>query len=219
VIRWEHHPEEKEFSKKYRSLAMPRLDASPEIHELITESPVPDLTSIIERGNIIALRSVMEQHALIDMPFDQFFAAAEKIAGQTAAKQAKRPADEEEASAAAPAAPAPAARSRRTTKSNPKQPDYPPGTVMLPCDACKVDMAEDDTTCWNCGAKYEVEEEQPPKPAPKAAAKPAQKPLPKGEPDFVNPPAPKYANFAKPECPDPEADPAAFPVDDDDLPF
>ena len=211
VIRWEYKPQEQEFDKKYRALAMPKLQLSPEVRELIYDAPLPDIASMIERGNIASLRSVMEKHALIDLPFDKLFEAAENTMGQTAPEQEP-----------APSAPKPAAR--RSPKSEPSQPDYPAGTVTLPCDACGATMAESDVTCWKCGAKYEVD---PPAESP---AKPPEAPMPPAKPTAASakpkakeqapeapatPKAPPAAN-----CPVPETTPATWPGESEDkLPF
>jgi len=63
------------------------------------------------------------------------------------------------------------ARARRGTppKAEKRKPDYPKGTVLIPCDKCGEDMADYEDTCWNCGAKYELDEDVPPPKAPKAS--------------------------------------------------
>lgn len=181
VIRWSYRPKEQEFSKKYHALPMPRIVIGPEARALILDADPPDISSTVARGNIASLRSVMESVALIDMPFEEFFAAAEAAEAGGAdrapvpARQASRPAAPTAPSvpkeAARPAAPAPVARRAAAAAPPRKQPpQYPPGTRMLPCDACKADMAETDTVCWSCGARYEVDEGA--QPTPTASAKP-----------------------------------------------
>lgn len=51
-------------------------------------------------------------------------------------------------------------------------PQYPKGTVLIPCDSCGAQMADTDDTCWKCGAKYELDDAQPQKPPP-APARPS----------------------------------------------
>jgi len=199
AIRWQYKPKEVEFSKKYHALAMPRLELSPEIRDLIFDAPAPDLTSIVGRGNVASLRAVMEAHALIDLPFDRLFAAAEqqeqapaprahdtghqtRPAGPKPPARASAPAHDEDAHGAPhvpanemtrrppPDAPAPARRQAKPpAPAGPVEPVRAPGTVTIPCDACNAPMAEDEDTCWKCGAKYELD-------APPPAAKPAPKP-------------------------------------------
>lgn len=152
AIRWQYKPNEVEFSKKYHALAMPKVVLAPEIRELIFDSPAPDIGAIVGRGNVASLRAVMESHALIDLPFDRLFAAAEA---------------QEQAPSPAPAA----RRAKAPAKAEPKEPTYPPGTVIMPCDACGAEMAETDDTCWKCGAKYELD--APPAVAPVKASSPA----------------------------------------------
>lgn len=169
-INWEHNPKAKRFDEKYVARIVSRNKLNEEIEELIKSDP-PDLSQLIERGNVAQLRASMESHALIALPWDEIFGPAEQQSGV-----APRPRVEDEPKPAATAA-------RRTrgaaAKEEPKQPVYPPGTVTLPCDACGAIMAEDEDTCWKCGAKYELDEEPKPKPKAekpaKAEAKPAQK--------------------------------------------
>jgi hypothetical protein len=152
AIRWMYQPEEAEFNKKYRALAMPRLAYTDEIRALIEESPAPDISNLIGRGDIATLRASMEEHALIKLPFDRIFAAAEaEGGGQRSAAAPKAP-------PSAPRAPevhtepakAEPARARRgsAAKAEPKKPDYPPGTVIIPCDRCGAEMADYDDTSW-----------------------------------------------------------------------
>lgn len=168
-INWEHNPKAKRFDEKYVARIVSRNKLTDEIEELIKSDP-PDLAQLIERGNIAQLRTSMETHALIKLPWDDIFGPAEQQSGS-----APRPRIEDEPKAA----PAPARRTRgAAAKEEPKQPVYPPGTVTLPCDACGATMAEHEDTCWKCGAKYELDDEPKPptKPMPQEAkAKPAQK--------------------------------------------
>lgn len=50
-------------------------------------------------------------------------------------------------------------------------PDYPAGTILIPCDACGAKMADTDEECWKCGARYDLEPLPPKKgPDPKSRA-------------------------------------------------
>jgi len=172
AIRWEYRAQEQEFGKKYRALAMPKLALTPEVRDLIYDAPLPEIGELIARGNVAALRSVMEQHALISLPFDSLFAAAEAATGQVLSQQEPRVAQprqvprveqsqrrdvspQEEPRAASSAS----MGQRKPAKSQPAQPTFPPGTVMLPCDACGAPMAETDEVCWKCGARYEIDDD------------------------------------------------------------
>lgn len=203
AIRWEYHPDEQEFSKKYRALALPKVSLSPEVRALIVEATPPDIKALIDRGDAIALRAVMETAAKIDLPFDDLFAgSAGPVARATAPvraalaanRRAARPTEGDYDDAPPTASPetarqeaarvtdrhaGDAPRRRRATRpSGPQMPDYPPGTVLVTCDSrdCGVPMADTDDTCWKCGAKYDLEPD--PEPArPPAKARDHAKPV------------------------------------------
>jgi hypothetical protein len=180
-IGWEYDANAVKFDDKYRARIVSRHKLTDEIDELIT-GDAPDLSQIIERGNLAALRTSMEAHALIDLPWDEIFGPAERAAGGNAPRaRSEEPAMRAKESAPETAKEPPARRTRAAAKEEPKQPVYPPGTETLPCDKCGAIMADYEDTCWKCGAKYELDDEPeetpPPKAAskPKAEAKPAQK--------------------------------------------
>lgn len=180
IIRWQYREAEVEFSKKYNSLALPKvhpksgeLMLTEEIRALIIDSPAPDLGPTIARGNAGGLRAVMERHALIDLPFDKIFGPAEKIEGvrkrdedepSEAEADEPAPAPRQRAAAKAPPAPpakaeAPAPRRRApAAPTGPVEPPRPAGAPVLPCDKCGARMLETEVTCWKCGAKYEIDE-------------------------------------------------------------
>lgn len=187
AIRWEYHPDEQEFSKKYRSLALPKVPLTPEIRAFIVDAQPPDIQPLIGLGDAVALRAVMETAAKIDLPFDSLFAPSAGPAdrAQVPARQAPRrespPITEaaEYAEVAADSKVAAGPRRRRQTRpaepTEPQMPDYPAGTVFIPCDSrgCGAKMADTDDTCWKCGAKYELDEPKPPVKA-QSRAKPLQ---------------------------------------------
>jgi len=187
VIRWQYKEHEQEFSKKYNALAMPKIEMSPEVYDLIVDSPAPDLGQTVARGNAIGLRAVMEKHAVIALPFDAIFGPSEKADGSRGshaepAERAARPAVAPARPAAAPARPAerpsapePVVTRRRAAPAapaGPVEPERAPGTVTIPCDKCSAPMGEDEAVCWKCGAEYEIADAPAPapKPKPKAAA-------------------------------------------------
>jgi hypothetical protein len=98
----------------------------------------------------------MEAHAQIDMPWDEIFGPAEGLSGVAPKQESDAPAQRR--TRQAPAA------------AKPTKPEYPLGTVTLPCDKCGVEMADHEDTCWNCGAKYVLDADE--KPAAKPAAQP-----------------------------------------------
>jgi hypothetical protein len=183
AIRWQYREKEQRFDEKYRALAMPKLAITPEIRDAIFDAPPPDLGPLVSRGNVASLRSVMEAKALIDLPFDRLFSAAEELE-QAPSPAEPSPAAKTSVSKAVPAAlkadaPAPARRKAPPVKAEPTQPVYPAGTVTLPCDKCGATMAETDDTCWKCGQTYEMDAPEPAKaavPIAKEKAAPAGKP-------------------------------------------
>ena len=191
AIRFQYKANEQEFSKKYNALPLPKAELTPEIREAITETAPPDISEHIARGNIAGLRTAMEQAALIDIPWDVIFGAAEREenGGEESAPRAPARPQARPAQPAAPQAPpeqqtsASGQARRRAPAASPKptRPDYPPGTVILACDNCGADMADTDPVCWNCGAKYEIDGAPTPPPAPLARPKPAAAPPPESD--------------------------------------
>jgi hypothetical protein len=91
-----------------------------------------DLSDELEPGNCRELRTLFEAHALIDMPFDLFFAEAEREGLMEADdRRAKRP---------------------ETKKAEPEP-------ERFRCDACDSDglTADRNTTCSACGAHYDAD--------------------------------------------------------------
>jgi hypothetical protein len=186
ALRWEHHPNEQEFNKKYKAIAMPRIQVTAAIRSLFDEDP-PDTEFIVGPGNIATLRAELEARALVELPFDDIFGAAEEATGQTPPppkqtkktkgkkKTTKKPkpppepepeADEEEADEeeAAPAKPAKKKTAKKKTakKKTAKKPEPPPPPPkeQVECEECGGLMDEDATVCPHCGAEYELEDEE-----------------------------------------------------------
>lgn len=200
VIAWEHHPNAKEFTKRYKAIAMPRFEITHQIEELISGEP-PDITNVVKPGNITKLRAELEARCVLKdksvIPWDDIWGPAERAGygdDDTGAKAAENEAQEavddmankrRRASAQVPAevkaepapepTPGPAATGRRRKKvePEPEPPPPPPAVNMIPCDECGKPMPETATTCPHCGAEYELEDEPapPPPPAPKAGRK------------------------------------------------
>ena len=139
AIRWKYRPEQAEFNKKYVAIAMPKLEMSKEIRSLIFDTPAPDITDTIAKGNAEALMSVMQRVACIDLPLEQLFAPVMGERGYRGSVQV--PAGVGDTTPA----PAPGGRRRATA---PQPPNFPPGTVLIPCDACGAKMPDTADTCW-----------------------------------------------------------------------
>lgn len=136
AICWEHHASEKVFDKKYEADDRPKLKLTPEIEALITgEPPTDQLERVKAPGRLRELRDQMEKFALIEMPWDEFFADAEAKEKELRGDEADFPyganADEGEvdpdAIAKADAAMAEAAQTNATPK--PAAPPPKPATA------------------------------------------------------------------------------------------
>ncbi len=203
VIRWEHHPNAKEFNKKYKAYPVRKIAITPQVRELIDSDP-PDIDNLIRGGNVSKLRAELEARCVLQdpsvIPWDDIFGPAEAAgygdreeeAEPDAAEDAPPPVQKKapvtkpktEAPPAKPAAePAPAATGRKR-KEAPKpepEPEPEPETEpaaeqeMIPCDECGAPMLPTATKREKCGAEYEVEPAEPVEPAKvEAPAKPAK---------------------------------------------
>jgi hypothetical protein len=167
AIQWEHRPDEKDFKNKYHARRMERLQLTKAIDALISGDP-PDTSRDTQPFSPAKMRTFLEEHALVKLPWDEFF-------GHVADAQ-----DEEDAPKAAAKAP---------PKASPKKaPPPPPSSTTavdvddeVACDDCGAVMKETDPKCKKCGKVYVVEEAaKPPPPAPRkrSDAKPAAKAAP-----------------------------------------
>lgn len=175
-IRWEHHPDEDEFHKKYKAMRMEKVELTKKIESIIKDpAQAPDLDRVTRPGNITKLRSSFETHycgpeGLLD--WDEIFAPSEALlaerggeqsdAGEEAPLTAPRPAA---TPVEAPAADPPKQTRRRRAAPEPEpEPEGPApyeGDDAIPCDDCKHPMGPDELVCPKCGAKYEDDDEQP----------------------------------------------------------
>jgi hypothetical protein len=206
VIKWEHHPNAKEFNKKYKAYPVRKIPITPQVLELIESDP-PDIDNLIRGGNVSKLRAELEARCvLIDpgvIPWDDIFGPAEaagygdKEDEETETeeeapppppppvkKKAEAPAKaKSEAPPTKPAAEPALAATGRKRKEAPKPEPEPEPEVeaeTIPCDECGAPMSPSATKCEKCGAEYEVEPDESEahaKPEPPAKpAKPASKP-------------------------------------------
>lgn len=96
----EHKPKETQFQNKYHVLdlspkAYPMTD---QVRELIVATDPPDITRMREPGNVRALRTQLEQYALIEFPWDELFGPAEAIQANLAGDDEEGPIDEDDTS-------------------------------------------------------------------------------------------------------------------------
>ena len=157
AIRWEFNPaKDIEFGKMYDAIRMEKIRMTPAIEKLIRDTDPPDTSTLRERFNLKTHRALLERHALVKLPWDQFFEAA--FALEAKGKLDEPPAQEE------PAA----------------EPDYVPEVAAAPpapaqdeefacdTDGCEAVLKATDPKCPQCGRAYEVIAATPP-PPPKPA--------------------------------------------------
>lgn len=176
AIRFEHHKSAKEFNKKYKAIAMPRVPVTDQIMELITGDP-PDLENVIRPGNVTKLRAELEARCVLKnknlIPWDDIFGPAERAGfgtpGTNEDEEAEEAAKEAEKATASMTATrkkeaqaaVPAGGGRRRKKDPEPEPEPEPASdvEMIPCDECGAPMPADATTCPKCGAEYELDDE------------------------------------------------------------
>jgi hypothetical protein len=124
-----------------RKIAKNRI--TPEIKELLAKDP-PDLSYLLEPFDPAALRVMMEDAALIDLPFDEIFGSAKAPSTKHNVEQHK------------PAAPKTAPVSKPVEQPAKKAaPVAPPQEDTVECDDCGKPMRMTDASCPHCGKVYE----------------------------------------------------------------
>ncbi len=198
ALRWEHNKNAAEFGKKYKAIAMPKIQLTEKVKQLINSDP-PEIDNIIKPGNITTLRASLEANYIgkVKVDWDEIFGPAERAGyGEHAASSdtdssfADDDAPSPAVSAPAPAKPAqaapaaesepqspPAAKTGRKKKEAPAPEPAPAAAepeMGPPCDECGAPMVKGATVCDACGAEYELEEQDAPAAAtPAPEAKPA----------------------------------------------
>lgn len=138
AIQWQHHPNAKEFSKKYKAIAMERVAITPQIMELIESDP-PDIDNIIRGGNVTKLRAELEARCVLKDPsvldWDDIFGPAERAGfGDREEASDTEEATEEEAKpvekpVTRTSKPAPAATAKPTAKPAHAKAEVAPATA------------------------------------------------------------------------------------------
>ena len=97
ALRWEHNAEAKEFGKKYKCIAMPKIALTKEVEALINSEP-PDLENIVRPGNVTTMRASLEGHYIgpVEVDWDGIFGPAERAGFGHAEEDQAAGADEEE---------------------------------------------------------------------------------------------------------------------------
>jgi len=153
AIELNKNPKPKTFSDFYEACPLEKVGLTVEMEEIL-RGGVPDISKHLIPFNGAKMRAMMEKHALIDMPFDEFFSSKppqEDTEGTGFPFGANAPEQK----------PAPVATKTRGPARAPKV-----EAPTIPCDVCKHPMLETDTKCAKCGAEYGEEEDEAPPPPP-----------------------------------------------------
>lgn len=166
VFRWKYDPDKAiEFNKRYAVLAMRKIALTDEINALIS-GDLPDVTDDVKKFDAKELHAELEEHALIDMPFAEFFSAPQPASAAPAAK--KEEAKEERTSEVTTRMPPPGAKGTgKATKPTEKpeaKPAAEPSGEMVKCDNCPAIIPLESKKCPGCGYVYEEEAAPPPEP-------------------------------------------------------
>lgn len=138
-------------------------EPSPEVFALISDpKTMRDRTEVIAKADLVQFRSELETHALIKMPFDDFFEAADKAglmkskAGATSAKKtAQKPAVVPEVGRSV--ANAPSKQDDDEDEDDEDEPESKEGEEdgSGPCDVCEEHLEAGELICQHCGATYD----------------------------------------------------------------
>jgi hypothetical protein len=201
AFRWEHNPDDQvSFDKKYDVMTVEKVRITPAIEKLVRETEPPDLSGLLEKFNWKTHRALLERHALVKLPWDSYF---EEVARRFPEGGGKSERSDRNSSSGGPAP-----EVGRSAPTPPAAKEEEPDTFG--CDSCGTEMQPTDTVCPKCGARYDVEAEEPP-PPPKP-------PLRKRSEARAAAPAPR-GNLG-PVAPPPEAErDQDLDANEDDIPF
>lgn len=203
AFRFEHNPTENiPFDEKYSVFIADQVRLTPAVDKAI-RSEAPDLTELAKKFNPESVLATMERHALVKLPFGEFFKDAiawskgQKTASTSAAVQGI-----DRAMGAAEGAP-----TSPVTQANP-QPSQAPvvvdGEEVCACEKCGKASPISATSCPHCGVSFDVVSDPDPVPAP-------------GGPTIAAPAAPSVLGGFAPQQ---ETGGEQLPGDpDDDIPF
>lgn len=144
AFEWLYHEEER-FSDRYEVIALDEREVPKDIRKVIESKELPDLSAYLKPGNCRKLRAQMEEHSLVDLPWDEIFRPAEEAG-------LMRDDGEEDGTDFDPEKierGAPEARGSEGGDGD-RGADDP-----LQCDACEAPIGEKDEACGACGAEYD----------------------------------------------------------------
>jgi hypothetical protein len=135
------------FDKKYHVRRGPILELTDDIRDLITDAEqLPDLEAVTTQGNCVTLRSELETHSTLDLPWDEIFAPAKKAGLMKMAESAEK---HDRVPEVGKYSEADAATEAAEAEAKAEEDDG------ITCDHCDAPMADDDVVCASCGATYE----------------------------------------------------------------
>jgi hypothetical protein len=185
VFRWEAHPEQQEFGKKYEVIRMEGIGILPAVMELVTNAPPPDMGGMLKSPNWQTIRSQLERHCQIDLPWDEFFGDVpnedKKIAQRPYVVQQEVLAQP----TPGPHRVAPPPLRNGAPAQRPAASPVQPRVELCACDGCGKAIEATVEVCPHCAYRYVI------------AAAPAPAPLRKrsemGPPGHVPAPGPVQA--------------------------
>lgn len=151
VIRWEHHPKAKSFNEIYRAQSMSRMPIPDAAMDLVMNQAPPSIDHIIKKPDIQLLRARLEQHALVELPWDEIFGPVEQQAKEEDPRPdptqggGKSETTQQTTSGTMPSS------TTQSTQTSEEEGEY------LECDICSKDMLSTAEVCPHCGARYDVE--------------------------------------------------------------
>jgi hypothetical protein len=154
AIRWKYD-KDADINKMYKAVPMPKLALTPAISSAIYGEP-PDITKMVQPFSVLEMRTFLEAHALIELPWDRIFDVKKRPQEEPLFTKPKAVQQK-----AAPAKPKPKAepeeepRPSRAVKQKTRAP-FPSDDddKAVACEVCEKAMWEDDTTCPHCDARY-----------------------------------------------------------------
>lgn len=146
----------KNYGKGNSVIPQPKRKMTSKIRRLLEGPKRNDQQDVIGPGNLLELRASMENAAVIDMPFDEFFKEAKKaglMEGSAPKPQSAKPTrkrDDEEGEPESDPKP----KTSSKPKSDPakgKKDEEPEST----CDICGEAVGEDDVECKSCDTTFD----------------------------------------------------------------
>lgn len=94
AIKFKYAPTEKEFGKRYDAVALPNVELTDKIRELICDTDAPSIARVREPWNIRSMRALMEEACEYGLDWDEIFGPAEARCDANGVYQAPEAAEE-----------------------------------------------------------------------------------------------------------------------------